>query len=85
MTRVATPENEEFLLRVAQHVTASHVETSADALSSVASAVDSRTCITQWRGEDCDCGMAIEALLQRDGRLPATGNRLNSTHETLYC
>jgi hypothetical protein len=48
-------------------------ETSADALSSAASAVDSRTCITQWRGEYCDYAMAIEALLQRDDRMSAIG------------
>ena len=48
-------------------------ETSTDALYSAAPAVDSRTCIPQWRGEDCDYGMAIEALLRRDGRMSAFG------------
>jgi hypothetical protein len=48
-------------------------ETSTDALYSAAPAVHSRTCIPQWRGEDCDYGMAIEALLQRDGRMSAIG------------
>ncbi len=150
MTRVATPENEDFLLRIAQHCTASHVEkvvgkykpvqaaedqfaereqdnarklvyyqdsdgtwiihaklpaeagalvvkaiqaiatpvqaekqeqlqqdrqespkdvsaeTSANALSCAAPDIDSGTCVSNWRGEDCDYGLAIEALLVRD-------------------
>ena len=41
-------------------------ETSADALSRAAPAVDAKTCIPHWYGEDCDYGMAIEALLRRD-------------------
>ena len=41
-------------------------ETSADALRTAAPAVDAKTCIPHWRGEDCDYGMAIAALLQRD-------------------
>ena len=46
-------------------------ETSADALSHAAPAVDTKTAIPYWHGEDCDYGMAIEALLKRDepGRL----------------
>jgi hypothetical protein len=39
-------------------------EMPADALSH---AVDAKTCIPHWHGEDCDYGMAIEALLRRDG------------------
>ena len=42
------------------------VETSADALSHAAPAVDAKTCVPHWGGEDCDYGMAIAALLQRD-------------------
>jgi hypothetical protein len=41
-------------------------ETSADALRTAAPAVDAKTCIPHWYGEDCDYGMAIAALLQRD-------------------
>jgi hypothetical protein len=46
-------------------------ETSADALSHAAPAVDAKTAIPYWHGEDCDYGVAIEALLKRDepGRL----------------
>jgi hypothetical protein len=49
------------------HVSA---ETSADALSAGAPGVDAETGVTRWQGEDCDYGMAVEALLRRDeGRL----------------
>jgi hypothetical protein len=41
-------------------------EMSADALRTAAPAVDAKTCIPHWHGEDCDYGMAIDALLRRD-------------------
>ena len=41
-------------------------ETLAEALSRETSDVDAQTCVTRWQGEDCDYGMAIEALLRRD-------------------
>jgi hypothetical protein len=40
MTRVATPENEDFLLRIAQHGTASHVEKVVGKYRSVQAAED---------------------------------------------
>jgi hypothetical protein len=36
-------------------------------LSFAAPGVDARTCVTRWRGEDCDYGMAVEGLLHKDG------------------
>ena len=42
-------------------------ETSSQELQRMAPAVDARTCVTRWEGEDCDYGMAVEALLRRDG------------------
>jgi hypothetical protein len=41
-------------------------EMSADALRTAAPAVDAKTCIPHWQGEECDYGMAIEALLRHD-------------------
>ncbi len=41
-------------------------ESSRSALRSEAPSVTSATCITHWRGESCDYGMAIDALLWRD-------------------
>jgi hypothetical protein len=41
-------------------------ETCAVALEQMAPGVDARTCVTKWRGEDCDYGMAVEGLLGRD-------------------
>ncbi len=40
--------------------------TPADALRHAAPAVNAKTCIPHWHGEDCDYGMVIEALLKRD-------------------
>ena len=41
-------------------------ETSQEALRAMAPDVDAHTCVSKWRGEDCDYGMAIDALLERD-------------------
>ena len=41
-------------------------ETSADALRFAAPDIDAETCVTNWRGEDCDYGMAVAALQDRD-------------------
>jgi len=41
-------------------------ESSRSALRSVAPSVTSTTCITHWRGESFDYGMAVDALLWRD-------------------
>jgi hypothetical protein len=40
-------------------------ESSAAALEAIAPDVDAGTAVTSWRGEDCDYGMAIDALLRR--------------------
>ena len=42
-------------------------ETSAGVWDRIAPDVDAGTCVTRWRGEDCDYGMAIDGLLRRDG------------------
>jgi Domain of unknown function (DUF222)/HNH endonuclease len=49
-------------------------ETSAHGLQQMAPAVDAGTCVPQWQGEDCDYGMAVEALLQRDGGMRLRGD-----------
>jgi len=41
-------------------------ERSQEALRAMAPDVDAHTCVSKWRGEDCDYGMAIDALLERD-------------------
>jgi len=38
----------------------------AEELRHSAPEVDAGTCVTQWRGEDCDYGMVVEGLLRRD-------------------
>ena len=47
-------------------------ETSRRTLAAIAPAVDCSTAVTQWQGESCDYGMAVEALLARDGVLHRT-------------
>ena len=39
-----------------------------EALRNLAPEITAQTCVTRWRGEECDYGMAVEALLKRDGR-----------------
>jgi len=41
-------------------------ETFHEALSVMAPSVGPKTCVTHWHGEDCDYGLAIDALLRRD-------------------
>ena len=41
--------------------------TAHQVLAELAPAVTADTCVPHWRGEPCDYGMVIEALLQRDG------------------
>lgn len=49
-------------------------ETSTTELKRLAPAVHARTCVSRWEGEDCDYGMAVEALLQRDGERRLRGD-----------
>ena len=67
---IAAPEQAERQVQIRQEMKDSQqdvsAETSVDALSCGAPDVDAGTCVTSWRGEDCDYGMAVEALLWRD-------------------
>ena len=63
---VATPAQLEKQQQLQEPQKSVSVETSGDALGHAAPAVDAKTCIPHWHGEDCDYGMAIEALLRRD-------------------
>jgi hypothetical protein len=49
--------------------------TAEQALRHAAPEVTATTCVTQWQGEPCDYGMAIEGLLKRDGNLLFTVSR----------
>ena len=42
-------------------------ETSVQALRNAAPDIHAETCVTRWRGEACDYGMAVDALLWGDG------------------
>ena len=63
---VATPAQLEKQQQLQEPQKSVSAETSGDALGHAAPAVDAKTCIPHWHGEDCDYGMAIEALLRRD-------------------
>ena len=54
-------------------------ETWVEELRDAAPEVDAGTCVTQWRGEDCDYGMVVEGLLRRDEvrRLRGDGGSVN--------
>ena len=62
MTRVATPENEDYLLCIALYDSA---ESFSHAIDTIAPEIDASTCVTGWTGEDCDYGMAVDGLLMR--------------------
>ena len=49
-------------------------ETSCSVLADIAPQVNATTTVTRWRGEDCDYGMAVEALLARDKLNPCAPN-----------
>jgi hypothetical protein len=49
-------------------------ESAEQALRHAAPEVTASTCVTKWRGECCDYGMAIGGLLQRDGNLHFRGD-----------
>ena len=49
-------------------------ETSADALKFAAPDIDAGTCVANWRGEDCDYGMAVEALMHREHKRRLRGD-----------
>ena len=54
------------------------VESAQQALCDAAPTVNSKTCITHWSGENCDYPMAMDVLLQRDGKLDSSPT--NSSH-----
>lgn len=53
-------------------------QNSAEALRSAAPGVNAGTCVTRWRGEDCDYGMAVEGLLGRDLEIRLRGDVLGA-------
>ena len=64
---VAKPVQSEEQSRIQEPEKNVSAETSGGELKWITPGVDSGTCVTSWRGEDCDYGMAIDALLKRDG------------------
>jgi hypothetical protein len=57
--------------------------TCAAYLGRLAPDVHAGTAVTRWRGEDCDYGMAIDALLRRDGGIQREVNAVRDLAQKL--
>ena len=57
--------------------------TCAAYLGSLAPDVHADTAVTRWRREDCDYGMAIDALLRQDGSLQREVNAVRDLPQKL--
>jgi hypothetical protein len=55
----------------------------ARALAQMAPAVDAGTCVTHWRGERCDYGMAVDGLLAREEGGGEHGQAVHGGGQTL--
>ena len=65
----STPSGQEIPASFFPQFPDQSVTAAEEALGSAAPDVDANTAVTRWRGEDCDYAMAVEVLLQRDGKL----------------
>jgi hypothetical protein len=65
----STPSSQRIEASIFLQFSQGAVASSQEALSNAAPGVDARTCITHWSGETCDYSMAMDGLLQRDGKL----------------
>ena len=65
----STPSGQEIETSFFPQFSAQSVKAAGADLRDAAPEVNAKTCVTRWRGEKCDYGMAIDALLQRDGKL----------------
>jgi hypothetical protein len=64
----STPSGQRIEASIFPQFSDQSVRGAKEALQEAAPAVNARTCITRWAGESCDYGMAMDGLLQRDGR-----------------
>jgi hypothetical protein len=74
----STPAGQRIEASIFPQFTRQSVESASQALCDTASTVNSKTCITHWSGEGCDYQMAMDVLLQRDGKLDSSP--ANSSH-----
>jgi hypothetical protein len=63
-----TPSGKRFEQNLFPQFQKDSAESSEHALRAMAAEVGTTTCVTAWRGERCDYGMAVDALLWRDGQ-----------------
>lgn len=71
MTRVATPENEDFLMHIARHGTAYHVETVVRGYRRAKQLNDVESANRQFRSRSFDYHYDDDGSLKFNGRLPA--------------
>lgn len=71
MTRVATPENEDFLMKIARHGTAYHVETVVRGYRRAKQLNDAESANRQFRSRSLDYHYDDDGSLVLKGRLPA--------------
>jgi len=64
----SSPSGEHIETRVFPQFPAQVAATAEAAIKAMAPQVDATTCIPSWFGESCDYGVAVEALLRRDGQ-----------------
>ncbi|TDG13850.1 HNH endonuclease [Seongchinamella unica] len=74
-----TPSGDQIESSVYPQFPSDSAESSAKALNRIAPGVDSGTAVTGWRGEACDYGMVIDALLWRGGGGNSTNTVCHST------
>ena len=65
----STPSGQQFETSVFPQFPAQVAVTAEAAIEVMAPHVDATTCIPSWFGDSCDYGVAVEALLRRDGQL----------------
>jgi hypothetical protein len=69
----STPSGSHIETTIFPQFPARSVDTAETALREGAPDVNATTCTPAWSGDHCDYGLAIEALLRRDGRLLEQG------------
>ncbi len=64
----STPSGKQLKANFFPQFSEQSLATAEQALCNAAPSVDSKTCVTRWSGENCDYDVAMDVLLQRDGR-----------------
>ncbi len=63
ITRIATAENEQDLLYIAENGTAEHLEKTVRLFRRVKLVIDENTCLTDWDGSPADYNYIVDGLM----------------------